>query len=162
MSPARPGVILSTWKGPGPWNPGGKSPRKHVFKLRRPVETNKRVAAGIVTCMQQEKSGRAKVKSVKWHWQPNQPRTCTITPHLPVLSSRSPVIFVLRPIKRAQCRPFGSHHTVVGNSRAQWGERVCVKKRERQSDSVTVIITYIHMRPDLSDGMCSRQMSRKR
>jgi len=35
-------IVLSTWKGPGPWDPGGKSPRKQNFDSESPVEAKER------------------------------------------------------------------------------------------------------------------------
>src|SRR5260221_5951748 len=62
--------VLSIWEGPGPWDPGGRSPREHNIKSKRPVElwtphrvltpTTKR-CSGIIACKtKQEKPGCSK------------------------------------------------------------------------------------------------------
>src|SRR5260221_11420028 len=38
--------VLSTWEGPDPWNPGGRQLRERIFEAKRPVEANKKDAAG--------------------------------------------------------------------------------------------------------------------
>ena len=30
-------AVLSTWEGPGPWDPGGKPPREQTFESNKPV-----------------------------------------------------------------------------------------------------------------------------
>jgi len=94
-------VVLST--GGRPWDPGGKSPRVHVFESKRPVEANKSVAAGIVTC---NKKNLDVQKSSHSNGTGN--KTTTHLGHTPVSPSCRRGIhpfFVLRPAQRAQRRP---------------------------------------------------------
>jgi len=39
-------AVLSTWEGPGPWDPGGKPPREQTFESSKPVRAMD-IAAGI-------------------------------------------------------------------------------------------------------------------
>jgi len=128
--------VLSTWEGPGPWDPGGKSPKEHTFDSKRPVET-KRDAVGI----------DARNKPTRKTWPPDEPvrngthnheqSTTHLLPilHRPIPSSRRRPVFVLRLVQRAwrrpgRCRgrgvatkhrprPFGGRHTrITPSSRA--------------------------------------------
>jgi len=107
--------VLSIWEGPGPWDPGGRSPREHNFKSKRPVEpwephrastpTTKRRSGIIARKTNQEKPGRS-----KYHWQvggtSNRNNHVPLPiHHRPIPSSRSRSVFVLRPAQRARHRP---------------------------------------------------------
>jgi len=79
-------IILSTWEGPGPWDPERGLTGKHIVKSKGPVEAmdiavgidapQQNVAAGIVA--HKNNSGCAEVKSVCQHIPRSQP--CTFTP----------------------------------------------------------------------------------
>ena len=73
--------VLSTWKGPGPWDPGGRLLREHASESRRPVEAMD-TAAGIVAC---NKKNLAVQKSSQSNGTGN--KTTTHLGHTPISPS---------------------------------------------------------------------------
>jgi len=101
--------VLSTWEGPGPWDPGGGPAGKRIVNSKRPVEAMD-IAAGIDAhnkMMQQASSPTRKTLAVGQSASTipkSQP--CTFIPllHCPI-PPPSRFVFVSRPIKRALYRP---------------------------------------------------------
>ena len=93
--------VLSTQEGPGPWDPRGP-PGERITGERGPVEAKKTDAAGIVA----HKKNLAMQKRSQSNGDSNSSSHAPLPiSHRPMLSSRIPLVFVLRPIERARRRP---------------------------------------------------------
>ena len=95
---------LSTWEGAAPWDPQERWLKKEAVKSQRPIEA-KDIPAGIVACRKKNLHGHAKSKSVKQDLVIERTTHPWTIPYHPILSSRIPPIFILRPRARMAKTP---------------------------------------------------------
>src|SRR5712691_7004677 len=77
--------------GARPWDPGGRSLREQIFEAKRPVEANKKDAAG--TNAHNETRTWPPEESVREHHHEKPVTHLVPIHHRPILPSRSPPVF---------------------------------------------------------------------